>query len=90
MDPPKKLTIVYFKPFKLSRKVIKITSIKKSGISDMVSGPSGFRKVWKIYAKKTRFYIRLFTYFKAGFPQIAEFRSTKILSLLKYCKNLTL
>ena len=54
----------------------------------MVSGPSGFRKVWKIYAKKTRFYIRLFTYFKAGFPQIAEFRSTKISSLLKYCKNI--
>ena len=56
----------------------------------MVCGPSGFRKVWKIYVKKTRFYIRLFTYFKAGFPQISEFRSTKISSLLKYCKKLTL
>ena len=56
----------------------------------MVSGPSGFRKVWKIYVKKTRFYIRLFTYFKTGFPQIAEFHSNKMSSLLKCCKKLTL
>ena len=35
----------------------------------MVSGSSGFRKVWKIYTKKTRFYIRLFAHFKASFPQ---------------------
>ena len=35
----------------------------------MVSGSSGFRKVWKIYIKKTRFYIWLFTHFKARFPQ---------------------
>ena len=35
----------------------------------MVNGSSGFRKVWKTYTKKTRFYIHLFTHFKATFPQ---------------------
>ena len=52
----------------------------------MVSGFSGFRKVWKIYTKKTRFYIRLFTHFKASFPQ--DFIFAEILQKAKPVINL--